>query len=102
MDTDEVRSVRYAGDYSDREELVWATEVQCTGTESRLDECFFPQEFGDNTDPRRIDSGADTVPGDGIPYAPCVSNNRDIFAVVCRRFEIPGARLPIHTPQMYA
>ena len=81
-------------DYSGPRDLVWATDVQCTGLEERLDECFFSEMFG--TSPRRRQRPADDEgpppppPPPGIPEASCSRRDGDMLAVVCRRFEIKG------------
>ena len=67
--------------------IVWATEVQCTGLEERLDQCFFPEEFGD----ARPDYSGDSGPG--IRGAECAERDGRTLAVVCRQFEIEGKRL---------
>lgn len=58
--------------------VAFATEVTCTGKEARLDECFFPESFGDN------DPSVTGVVGT------CTTERRAIFSVVCREFEISG------------
>lgn len=83
-----LRSIFYE-DYEDYDApgaLVWATDVQCTGTEERLEDCFFPQAFGEIA---RGDRDPDAPPG--VPNADCRRQNSDIVAVACRRFEIKGA-----------
>lgn len=75
-------------DYDDPGPLVWATDVRCTGTEDRLDDCFFPQAFGTIMRPGRA---VDAPPG--IPRTACQRTDSAILAVACRRFEIKGALL---------
>eukprot|EP00892_Ulva_mutabilis_P007858 jgi/Ulvmu1/5444/UM223_0005.1 len=59
------------------EPLVWATDVRCTGTETRLEDCFTPQLDGPP------------------PFSNCGDGTSDsgFFGVVCRRFEIPESGL---------
>ena len=73
-------------------ELVWATEVQCTGQEERLSHCFFPENFGnvvrdygDNLTPAAMNSSPP-----GIQDTDCRARDQFILGVVCRRFEIEG------------
>ena len=70
-------------DYSESGELVWATDVLCTGVEERLDECFFPEEFGDRA--------AFAPAGAGVSGASCRRRDGLVLGVVCRQFEIEGA-----------
>lgn len=77
-------------DYDDPVALVWATEVECTGTEERLADCFFPQAFG--TIPRP-NQAPDAPPG--IANADCRRMDSATLSVGCRRFEIEGAILPL-------
>lgn len=60
--------------------IAWATDVRCTGVEMRLDECIFPEARGS--------MGA--LPAEPIAGAPCLNNQQQRFAVVCRMFEIEG------------
>lgn len=117
MDVQEAQLGRgYSVDYSAYDqpvELVWATAVDCTGKEERLDECFLPEDFGaavevyayaygfydyagQEQDPQGTLSpgpaAAQTGPR-GIPNADCSRRDGDTLAVACRRFEIEGARL---------
>lgn len=74
--------------------LVWATEMQCTGLEDRLEDCFFPEAFGSNPIPRRPRrANAQASPGPdtkGIADAACSQDDGSTLAVVCRQFEIEG------------
>ena len=67
-------------------ELVWATDVLCTGKEERLDECFFPEDFED----ARLGDYAPEV--EGIRRASCRRQDGSVLGVVCRRFEIEGVQ----------
>lgn len=93
----------YGDPYSDAgsgrpSEIVWATEVVCTGKEERLGECFFPEEFGDNPGgfpsgyyddvDEETQGGPGTQPG--LLRTPCSFRDRSVFGVICRQFEIPG------------
>eukprot|EP00892_Ulva_mutabilis_P007854 jgi/Ulvmu1/5440/UM223_0001.1 len=74
---------------SDRpDEIVWATDVVCTGKEERLGDCFFPEEFGakPNSDFDQRMVGDDTP---GLVNTPCTGRDRSVFGVICRTFEIP-------------
>lgn len=71
-------------DYGEAGELVWATDIQCTGKEERLGDCFFPQDFGSPQDPMAPQPA-------GIPSADCSRSDGSILAVACRQFEIEGA-----------
>ena len=72
------------------EDLVWATEVRCTGVEDRLIDCDFPEEFGANIPvPQRVTSNS-TV-GVRRLSRTCDRNDDRALRVVCRRFGIPGA-----------
>lgn len=98
--TDRGRGVTYE-DYrleekgSSPSKLVWATDVVCTGTEERLDECFFPEEFGANprTFHQTVDVGAD-VDQLGLTRTSCNFKDSKVFSVICRRFELSGASGP--------
>eukprot|EP00892_Ulva_mutabilis_P005580 jgi/Ulvmu1/3394/UM016_0010.1 len=70
-------------DYSAPAELVWATDVLCTGKEERLDECFFPEDFGNR---RASDYGPQVEAG--IQRAACRRKDGNQLGVVCRKFEI--------------
>eukprot|EP00892_Ulva_mutabilis_P004965 jgi/Ulvmu1/2840/UM144_0005.1 len=84
------------GEYDEPGELVWATELQCTGKEERLEACFFPEAFGDNTRTRPVPPrfpGAPPPPAappptPGISNADCSRRDGSTLAVACRRFEI--------------
>eukprot|EP00892_Ulva_mutabilis_P004967 jgi/Ulvmu1/2842/UM144_0007.1 len=79
------------GEYGEPGELVWATDLQCTGKEERLTDCFFPEAFGDNTRPPPPSfPGAPPAPppAPGIPNADCSRRDGSTLAVACRRFEI--------------
>ena len=83
-------------DYSAPGELVWATDVLCTGKEERLDECFFPEDFGDA---RNNDYSSAPDVG-GIRAAGCRRRDGSMLGVVCRQFEIEGVlRLHTHTAE---
>ena len=81
----------FISDYDEEDAVVWATEVQCTGTEERLDECFFPQQFNGFT--RSITFPVTPIAEDdvGIQRAICSTNPDLQVGVICRRFEIEGA-----------
>ena len=70
-------------DYVAPGEVVWATDVLCTGKEERLDECFFPEDFGD-----AYEQGLASVQG-----ISCRRQDGDVLGVVCRQFEIEGGPL---------
>ena len=55
-------------DFNTPGDLVWATNVQCSGLEERLAECFFPEAFGDA---RRGTDGQPIATADGIERARC-------------------------------
>jgi len=82
------------GDYDDPGELVWASDVVCSGLEDRLDECLFPQEFGDNPSGNNRDYSPPVPPGGGLTGFRAVCSRRDglLLSVVCRRFEMEGAQ----------
>lgn len=85
--------VIYSEDYAEEDDvaaaaLVWATDVDCTGTEERLADCFFPQAFGDITRPDQP-RAPDARPG--ITNAECRFASSAIVGVACRRFAIDGA-----------
>ena len=110
MDVEEVRSSSggrvgstldaYADiDYLDLDpaelELVWATELQCTGQEERLSDCFFPEDFGNVI---RDFNSALTQPAPessppGIQDADCRVRDNYVLGVVCRSFKIEGRTL---------
>lgn len=79
--------------------LVWASEVQCTGREERLEDCFFPEDFGRNVP--QSGAGGPAASGVGILDAPCRfrdaassprgGGNYAVLSVMCRRFPIEGA-----------
>ena len=75
-------------DYSAPGEIVWATDVLCTGKEERLDECFFPEDFGD----ARNDYSGPPVSA-GIRRSSCRRQDGSVLGVVCRQFEIEGGPL---------
>ena len=81
----------FTDDYSVPDVIVWATEVQCTGTEDRLDECFFPQQFSgfarSITFPV-LPVGEDFV---GVRSSFCARDPDFQVGVICRRFEVEGA-----------
>lgn len=90
-------SVRYA-DYRLEEEgnspsqLVWATDVVCTGAEERLGECFFPEGFGASPRTSAQPDDGDTDPNQrGLTGTSCNFRDRTVFSVICRRFGIQGA-----------
>lgn len=76
----------------------------CTGKEDRILECGFPEDFDsyNNYDYYYgLPSTAPPPPDEGIGRARCrrIDNNR--LSVVCRQFEITGARLySLWMPQM--
>lgn len=70
--------------------IVWATELQCTGTEDRLDQCFFPELFGELAAARGGDYGFPSDDETGIRRPPCATRDGRVLGVVCRRFEIKG------------
>ena len=74
-------------DYSEPADTVFATEVKCTGKEARLDECFFPEDFGDAPRPNN-DFGPPVEAG--VRRGPCRRQDGQTFGVVCRQFEIVG------------
>ena len=108
MDVDEVRSgsggrvgstipgyidLDYLDLDSDELELVWATELQCTGQEERLSDCFFPEDFGNiiRDYGRDLTRPAPDSSPPGIQDADCRARDQFILGVVCRRFDIEGA-----------
>ena len=92
-------------DYRDPGELVWASDVVCSGLEERLGDCLFPEDFGAN--PSR--GGTDRIPapspiGGVIGFrAECGRRDRGLLSVACRRFEIEGAqtRSPFRIPRCH-
>lgn len=73
-------------------------QVDCTGKEERLLDCVFPQNFGVDYVYAPYDDYGDyrappaVPPGTiGLPNAGCDAGDSGFLAVVCRRFEIPGA-----------
>ena len=66
-------------DYTPPMDFVWATEVVCTGTEERLDECLFT-EGSDNT--------LAGLPDDGVTDS-CFG----MLPVLCTQFDLIGASL---------
>ena len=89
------------------EGIAWASDVLCTGLEDRLDECFFPENFGDDQYSNMYDYGFSTpeLPRPVLPQGPpdsqrspglqgfagsCSGNDGLALSVVCRRFEIEG------------
>eukprot|EP00892_Ulva_mutabilis_P007276 jgi/Ulvmu1/4920/UM202_0005.1 len=88
MGTEEVRTTPAVPVLPGPPRLVWAAQVLCTGKEERLDECFFPEDFG-NIDMRLPDQQS---PGDagvvGVEGTTCSAVDNDIVGVICRRFEI--------------
>lgn len=74
-------------DYSEPGEIVFATEVVCTGKEARLDECFFPEAFGAAP---RVSREEDQAVEAGIRQGRCARNDGSARGVVCRQFEIEG------------
>lgn len=69
------------GIYIDDSELpTWATIVFCTGLEDRLDQCAFPEDFGNAETDFPVGSGLD---------GPCL--DRSVVSVICRRFPMEGA-----------
>lgn len=72
-----------------------AVQVACTGKEERLLDCVFPENFGDNVRPDERGPGAPSL---GLASAPCDLNDNNRLAVICRRFEIPGAANSLGTP----
>ena len=80
----------FTSDYDEPDATVWATEVQCTGTEERLDECFFPQQFAGFT--RSISFPIPPVSADavGVQRAICATDPDLQVGVMCRRFDIEG------------
>eukprot|EP00892_Ulva_mutabilis_P008276 jgi/Ulvmu1/5820/UM025_0077.1 len=90
MDLDEVR-LPYGeplneADYPEDGQgaLVWATDVQCTGAEERLGDCFFPQRFGNPPG----SMGTPGMPSPGIGSGRCGTQDSLTLGVACRRFEI--------------
>eukprot|EP00892_Ulva_mutabilis_P011168 jgi/Ulvmu1/8423/UM043_0001.1 len=81
------RSLGYE-DYAEDDEVVWATDIQCTGKEERLADCFFPQAFGEALKSAPTRPGAPPRPGGpGVP-AMCGFRDIDYVAVACRQFEL--------------
>ena len=82
-------------DYGDPGELVWASDVVCSGLEDRLDECLFPQEFGADPSGNGEDYGPPAPPDGGLAgfRAGCSRSDGLLLSVVCRRFEIEGAKI---------
>eukprot|EP00892_Ulva_mutabilis_P004106 jgi/Ulvmu1/2067/UM121_0008.1 len=58
---------------------VFATRVSCTGKESRLDECFFPER----------DSSAFAPSPGGFFGSRCTNFQQSRLAVACRQFPVP-------------
>eukprot|EP00892_Ulva_mutabilis_P012491 jgi/Ulvmu1/9614/UM054_0044.1 len=67
--------------------LVWATQVACSGAEARLDECVFPQAAAGGGD------GSLGLPANGFPGQDCAVSDAGILAVACRRFQIAESAL---------
>lgn len=63
-------------------------QVACSGNEERLLDCVFPENFGDYVSPAERGPGAPSL---GLAKAPCGLNDDNRLAVICRRFDIPGA-----------
>ena len=86
------------GDYGEPGELVWASDVVCSGLEDRLVECLFPQEFGANPSGNGNDYGPPSPPGGGLTgfRAGCSRRDGTLLSVACRRFEIEGAQTLSH------
>eukprot|EP00892_Ulva_mutabilis_P007272 jgi/Ulvmu1/4917/UM202_0002.1 len=93
MDVEDIAGGRdYNVDTPDQNQLVWATEVRCTGKEGRLADCFFPEQFGNG--PVAL-PGMPRAPGQSppnpFPGRACLENDDFLLGVVCRRFEIKGS-----------
>lgn len=79
----------------------WRVQVVCTGTEDRLLDCDFPEDFETDYSYRGPppDYGAPAsqaappppTPDAGIRRASCSRNDNNRFSVICRQFEISGA-----------
>ena len=78
-------------------ELVWASDVVCSGLEDRLGECLFPEDFGTNPTNNGNDYGP-LPPGGGITgfRAGCSRRDGSLLSVACRRFEIEGMPILSH------
>eukprot|EP00892_Ulva_mutabilis_P004962 jgi/Ulvmu1/2838/UM144_0002.1 len=70
----------------DEPAIVWATDVQCTGTESRLDECFFPEDFEGFS--RFVSFPVPPLDSSRAGLRGFTCAFREFLGVVCRRFEI--------------
>eukprot|EP00892_Ulva_mutabilis_P004969 jgi/Ulvmu1/2844/UM144_0009.1 len=87
----------YEADYNyeyvrPEEQLVWATEVRCTGKEESLADCFFPEQFGNG--PVAIPGtpvAAGQLPAPNAGRALCTRTDEQMLGVVCRNFEIEGS-----------
>lgn len=89
-------------------------QVACRGTEDRLLDCKFPENFSDddtstdNIESSSDDDGPDSArrpgaspaavtalpPSNGVLGGKCANSDVDRFAVVCRSFEISGETPP--------
>ena len=86
-------------------------QVLCTGAEERLLDCGFPENFGidyvytprsyddylgynwpaaSHADPAPAPAENAPSPSNGLPRVGCNRGNRELFSVICRRFEITG------------
>ena len=88
-----IETATRSGGLSDgNDTVVWATEVQCTGTEDRLDECFFPEQFSGFTRSKAFLVPPISADGVGIQGASCsTSPDLQLGVPACRRFAIEGA-----------
>ena len=90
-----------SGDPDRPSEIVWATDVVCTGFEQRLDECFFPQQFGARPG---ASGGEFSPPGPGRPGlggTRCDRRDGSVFGVICRQFPLPGADCQVAKAPMH-
>eukprot|EP00892_Ulva_mutabilis_P011625 jgi/Ulvmu1/8835/UM049_0015.1 len=94
MDTGEVPATATARLSSGDLELVWGTEVICTGQEERLIDCQFTENFASVGFGRRSDFYYDGPEEDMGVRANCgVGGNDQRFAVVCRMFPIEESQV---------
>ena len=77
--------------------VVRCIQVVCTGTEDRILDCEFPQNFAIDRRPCDQYIYDDSYADDGVRVVTCRENDAAWMSVICRRFELSGMPLiPLH------